>query len=421
MANFIIMPKLGLTMSEGKIIKWLKSEGDYVEEGDSLVEIETDKSSYEKTAKESGYLLKILFDEGDTVPILSNIAVIGQKGEEITDSVQNTATICKTSVEKLDKEEETEANKPFSVKEAETRNVRQAVSPLARKLAKELGVELSKVKVKEGKSRINAEDVQEYYDKQKKAATAQDDELIKEIPQVTAAEAYGEDGVKVPIESMRKTIAKKMSMSKSTIPHFYLSTDVDMTNMIKLREQYKAFISERYGVKLSYNDLLIKSAAIAMIDNPVINSYYAESEIIMKKSINISVAVAVENGIYVPVVKETQKKSLGEISRELNGLIDKARSGNLTVDEYTGGVMTISNLGMYDIKNFTAIINPPESSILAIGKIAKTVVPVGDAIGIRPIMNVTASFDHRVIDGASGALFLQRFRQLLENPEELLL
>lgn len=440
MATVVKMPKLGTTMEEGTIIKWLKKEGEPVEKGEAYVEIQTDKVNLEDEAPESGILRKILVPEGAVVSVGKEIAIIAgvdeplpEIGEEKAKETENPASQnLKTGEEIKEQPKETEAVEG-----------KVKASPAAKRVARENDVDLLKVTPTGPDGRIIEKDVLDFIESQRIKATplarkiaeeqgidlnkiqkAPGERITKQdlMPQEDKKESPAPNTLKViPVAGMRKIIAERMAKSKATAPHIYLTLEVDMTKAMELREKLIPAIQNQYGSKLSYNDILIKASAVAIKQNPIINSTFNDDEIIIKEDINIGLAVALENGLIVPVVRCADKKGLGEISRDTTQLIEKARTGKLLPDDYQGGTFTITNLGMYDIENFKAIINQPESAILAVGKIMKKPVVIDDQIVIRPMMNLTLSCDHRVIDGAQGARFLQRIKQILEEPLEMLM
>jgi len=411
MAFEVKMPKLGTTMTEGTIIRWLKKEGDKVEKGEPLLEIQTDKVNLEEECPESGILRKIFFSEGQVVPVGEIIAVITKEGEEYyAEAADEKINKIKASPaakrvareNNVDLKEITPTGPEGRIVEKDVLNYIEKIraTPVAKKIAEEKGIELSKIIKQEGE-RITKEDVLE---------------KLKE------SQTFEERVKKIPLSGPRKIIAEKMKTSKQEAPHFYLTLSVDMTNVIKLRESLSEKIEKINGVKLSLNDILIKAAARALREFPIVNSSLEEGYIVYKEDVNIGLAVALDEGLVVPVIRNADKKGLSEISKESFELINKARSGKLLPDDYQGGTFTISNLGMFGIEEFKAVINLPESAILAVGKIIKTpVVEEDDEIKIKPIMKLTLSCDHRIIDGVVGAKFLSRVKEILENPLEMLL
>ena len=436
MAFEVKMPKLGTTMTEGTIIRWIKKEGERVEKGEPLLEIQTDKVNLEEECPESGILKKIVYLEGQVVEVGKTIAIITKEGEEYNDvgkpeeimekKQEVTGEIRGDTEEKKNAESETEKVKasPAAKRVARENNIdlkdvnptgpdgrivekdvinyinKTKVTPVAKKIAEEKGIDLSTITKQEG-MRITKEDV------------------LSKIKENLTLE---ENIKRIPLSGPRKIIAEKMKKSKIEAPHFYLTLSVDMTNAIKLKEELSVKIEKLTGVKLSLNDIIIKSAARALKEYQMLNSSIENEFIIVKEDINIGLAVALEEGLVVPVIRNADKKGLSEISKESSELIIKARSGKLLPDDYQGGTFTISNLGMFGIEEFKAVINLPESAILAVGKIVKTpVVDENDELKVKPIMKLTLSCDHRIIDGALGAKFLNRIKELLENPVEMLL
>lgn len=435
MAEIVRMPKLGLTMTEGRIIRWLKKEGEEVRQGEPLLEIETDKVNLEEEAPASGILRKILAPEGSVVEVGKEIAVIAEKDEPMPElgEAGGTNALLNARSDISGTEDQPMPDETGKIK----------ASPAAKRVAREHGVDLRMVTPTGPDGRIVEKDVLAFVESRKVRATpvakkiAQEkgiDLSIIEKPQgeritkqdvmeaVEAASSANQEYSLILWTGMRKVISEKMTNSKKEIPHFYLTLEVDMGSVLELREKLAPKVQEMSGTKLSINDILIKAAAVALAEFPVVNSSAGEEGILVKNRINIGLAVALENGLVVPVVRDADKKGLARISKETSELITKAREGKLLPDDYQGGTFTISNLGMYDIEEFSAIINAPESAILAVGKIMKKpVVTENDEIAVRPMMKMTLSCDHRVIDGALGARFLRRIKQLLEDPIEMLL
>jgi len=405
MAEIVNMPRLSLTMTEGKILKWYKKEGDKVDAGESLVEIETDKAKSVIEAPTSGILKKIVAAEGEKVPIIKPIAVIGGEDEPLPD-LSEEIEVSKDEDEKQKAAQVKNKKQQPSVTGA-GRGKRVKASPAAKRIAKEKNINLELVTPSGPGGRILEKDIRNYIEEQETAKEVT--EYVQEGP----AEV-------IPLEGIREAVAKTMSKSKSEAPHFYLKIEVDMSNAMSLRERIKLRDGNEER-KLSFNDILIKVAAKALEENPRINSRLEDDRIIINSQVNIGLAVALEEGLVVPVIKNVNRKGLGQISRESKALVKKAREGNLYTDDYQNGSFTISNLGMYDIDDFLPIINPPESAIIGVGKIAKVpkVSDNGDVFA-APVMKISFSGDHRVIDGAQGAIFLKRIKDLLENPFDLL-
>ncbi|MBU0478342.1 2-oxo acid dehydrogenase subunit E2 [bacterium] len=380
----IIMPKLGQTVEESTVGKWLKKEGDKVEKGDVLLEITTDKATLEVESFANGVLRKIVHKEGDIVPVLTVIGYIaGSMDEEIPEKPRE-------QLQEEKKEEEAFVEEP--VQEVQDKSiieeVRIKISPLAKRLAKEKGIDVTKVNGTGPDGRIVKEDILAFGGAEKITAKT------------------------IPLSGIRKVIAKRLQESKQTIPHFYLSTEIDMTECVKARAEKSP--------KPAFNDIIIKASALAISENPEINSSFKGDSIEIVGDINIGLAVAVDDGLVVPVIRNANKLAISDISKKRDELVKKARGGKLLPSDYEGGTFTISNLGMFEIDNFSAIINPPQSAILAVGRIKQKPVIIDGNIGIRSMMQVTASFDHRCIDGVLGAKFLQKVKEHLENPKDIM-
>jgi len=435
MATIVILPKLGLTMYEGAVIKWLKQEGDPVKEGEGLVVVSTDKSAVEVEAKVTGILRKILVNEGSTVPILTDIAIIGTADEPLPE----TAQVAKTSVAPTPVASSfpSGSSQPIVAPAAQTSITGgRKIAPAARKAAAELGVKLEEITETKHPDRIESQDVIAHHERTKVKTTplarkiADEKGIDLKTIAVDPGKRIGKEDVyraassatevRIPVVGMRKVIAERLTFSKTTIPHMYLSVDVDMSETMRLRERLLPKVQSRYQVKLSLNAILIKVVAAALREHPVINSSFTEKEIISKQEVNVGLAVAVDNGLIVPVLKQADTRSIGQIAQEIGDLIDRAQKGKLIPDDYSGGTFTISNLGMYETDWVVPIINPPESAILGVGRIVKKPVVIDDAITIRPMMSLILSSDHRVIDGAAAAVFLRTIKRHLEEPLELL-
>ena len=435
MATIVKMPKLGTTMTEGTIVKWLKKEGEPVEKGEIYVEIQTDKVNIEDEAERSGILRKIIAKEGETVKVGEPIAIIADAHEELPDleiaddkSPEKQEESSQVIMQQEDRTEDEKETIPGKIK----------ASPAAKRVARENQIDLSKVTPSGPNGRIVEKDVLAYIQENKVRATPVAKKIAMEkqidlkslqkspVERITKADLeeqmmMQEEESAIPVIGMRKIIAESMTYSKKVAPHIYLSLEVDMSKVIDIREKLIPLVQDKYDVKLSYNHILIKAVATALRLNPLVNSSFIEEKIILKQNINIGLAVALEDGLIVPVIKDADKKGLGIIAKETAELILKAKNKKLLPDEYQGGTFTITNLGMFDIENFCAIINQPETAILAVGKIMKKPVVVDDEITIRPMMNLTLSCDHRAIDGAVGAKFLQNLKEILEEPMNLLL
>ena len=385
MIKEIIMPKLGQTVEESTVGKWLKKEGDKVEKGDVLLEITTDKATLEVESFANGVLRKIVHKDGDIVPVLTVIGYIaGSMDEEIPERPE------KEFHEEEKEEEETSAKEPVSEVQDKSgiEEVRVKISPLAKKLAKEKGVDITRVNGTGPGGRIVKEDILAFGEAEKIVAKT------------------------IPLSGLRKVIAQRLQESKQTIPHFYLSTEIDMTECVKARAEKSP--------KPAFDDIIIKASALAISENPEMNSSFKGDSIEIVGDINIGLAVAVDDGLVVPVIRNADKLAISDISKKRDELVRKARERKLLPSDYEGGTFTISNLGMFEIDNFSAIINPPQSAILAIGRIKQKPVIIDGNIGIRSMMQVTASFDHRCIDGVLGAKFLQKLKYYLEDPKTLI-
>lgn len=436
MAIKINMPRLGLTMTEGIIAKWLKQPGDQVQKGEDIAEIESDKSVVPFQSPEDGVILKLLYEEGDACKIYEPFVVIGEAGE----SVEEFGTESVPAQNKLEERPQTEQSfvKEESAPAQTLEGGRIFISPAAKKLALENNIAVVDIPFPTGKKRIEKADVQAYLASGKVKATplaakmaAEQGVDLSTLGKQPGERVYAADLQRGPriterkdnvfsVSGMRKVIATKMKASIETAAHITLTTEVDMSNVVAMRSRILDKVSEKYGVKVSYNDIIVKCVALALCENPRINSYYTDQEIIEKGEINIGVAVALDEGLMVPVLRNADEMSIGAIALESKNLAEKAKQGKLMPDEYSGGTFTVSNLGMYEITQFTSIINQPESAILSVGKIVDRPVVVNGQIEARPIMQLTINFDHRPIDGSKAAIFLRRVKQLLEEPYELL-
>ena len=397
MVTEIIMPKMGQTMEKGKIIKWLKKDGEKVERGEPLLEIETDKTTIEVEARDSG-IVKTLAQEGEEVPIATTIGYILKEGESIP--------------EKISKPELTvEAPKEVTVEKPKREAEKVKASPLARRIAKEKGIDLTQVRGTGPGGRITKEDVLAYLERSGKVPSAE------KVPVESALPEYEV----VSMSTMRRAIARKMVESKTHVPHFYVSVQVDMTEAAKMRESLIPILEAEKGVRLSFTHLFVKAVAMALEKYPQLNATFEDDEFKIWKDINIGIAVSLEDGLIVPVLREANKLSLFEIASRARDLIARAREKKLREEEFSGGTFTISNIGALDVESFIAIINIPEVAILATAKIADKPVVIDGQLSIRKMMTMTLSVDHRVIDGVTAAKFLQEVKRLLENPYLLLL
>lgn len=428
-ATLVTMPKMSDTMTEGTIASWLKKVGDEVKSGDILAEVETDKATMELEAYEDGTLLYIGVDEGDSVTVDGVLAIIGekdadyekllqahsQKSEKKKEPVKESVSSNGAASKKESSSSAPVEEKPSeSSSEASDSNGRIKASPLARKMAEDLGYKLSEIKGSGDNGRIIKRDVEEFTP----SAAAETSESKKSdaapvsIPAVVGEEQFEE----VSVSQMRKTIAKRLAESKFSAPHFYLTMEINMDKAMEAR----ASMNEYSSVKISFNDIIIKAVAAALRQHPDVNSSWLGDKIRYNKHIHIGVAVAVDEGLLVPVIRFADNKSLSHISAEVKQLAEKAHSKKLQPSDWEGNTFTVSNLGMFGIEEFTAIINPPDACILAVGGIKETAVVKDGQLVPGNVMKVTLSCDHRVVDGAKGSAFLKTLKALLENPVRIL-
>jgi pyruvate dehydrogenase E2 component (dihydrolipoamide acetyltransferase) len=409
MAEVIRMPKMSDTMTEGVIHTWLKKVGDDIKPGDILAEVETDKATMELENYVKGTLLHIGVPDGGTVPVDAIIAIVGQKGEDISALLQDNVASVKAQNNTLPVAESIPVAEEAKKSEVKTaiNDGRIKASPLAKKLAQEKGIDLAAVHGSGDNGRIVKRDVEQFKDTSKSASVKE-----IELPSIVAEESFHE----VPVSQMRKVIARRLSESKNTAPHFYLTTSINMDNAIAARKK----MNEISNFKISVNDIIIKAVALALRKNPNVNASWLGDKIRYNHHINIGVAVAIDDGLIVPVVKFADNKSIAHISAEVKQLVDKAKNKKLQPNEFEGNTFTISNLGMYGIDEFTAIINPPDACILAVGAAKETVIAESGVMKIANVMKVTLSCDHRVVDGAVGSAFLQTLKTLLEDPVMML-
>jgi pyruvate dehydrogenase E2 component (dihydrolipoamide acetyltransferase) len=404
--ELITMPRLSDTMEEGTIAEWLKKEGDNVEEGDILAEIETDKATMEFESFYSGVLLKIVIPEEQSAPVDALMAIIGPEGTDVSHitDVKKPAAAGKKQEQKTEKEApKKEAKKETATSDKKetkttpaTRGERIFVSPLARRMAEERNINLMHVQGTGENGRIVKADIENY--------------------QPGSADGYVPVGTEsfeeIKNSQMRKTIAKRLSESKFTAPEFYLTVELDMDNAIATRKA----INDAGDVKISFNDLVIKAAAMALRKHPQVNSIWKADVTEIAKHIHIGVAVAVDEGLVVPVLRFADQMSFSQINAQVKELAEKARTKKITPDEMQGSTFTVSNLGMFGIDEFTSIINQPNSAILSIGAIVQKPVVKNGAIVVGNTMKVTMACDHRTVDGATGAKYLQTFKRYIENP-----
>ncbi|MEO7022361.1 MAG: dihydrolipoamide acetyltransferase family protein [Ktedonobacteraceae bacterium] len=416
------MPKMGDTMEEGKILRWLKHEGDSIERGESIAEVETDKVNIEIQAFASGVLRKILVNEGESAPINASIAYIGAVDEPLPSEggAKGDKNGKKGAAPKGPETLASEApvvSVPASAAVAEPAG-RIFISPLARRFAEEYKLDYRQVRGTGPNGRIIKMDVEAALQQAAPAAASAPAAAFEPMP---VGSDTGEV-VEIPLTTMRRTIAKRLSQSMQTAPHFYVTSVIDTGKLAELRAQINAYaINDPTPIKVSFNDLIVKAVAQALLRMPQVNVSFAEDKLIQKKSVHIGVAVALEQGLIVPVLHNADKRGILDIARETRRLAEAARTNKLKPEDLSGGTFTISNLGMFDVESFTAIINQPESAILAVGSITPTPAVVDGQVVVRDRMKVTLSSDHRALDGAVAARFLQEVKRLLEEPFGLLL
>ncbi len=411
------MPQMGYDMQEGTVVRWLKDEGSPVETGEAIAEIETDKAVVEFESTADGLLRRILVPEGTNVPVGQAIAIVGTEDEDIPEIAAPEPTPAPEPEQPTDGDASIPLP-PAPQAEDVPAPVGQEIraSPVARRLADEKGVDLSQVKGTGPGNRITKEDVLSY------AADHPTPDGESAPPPKAAAAPTPEfaPGEKVPLTRMRQQIARVTSRSKQEIPHYYVSSDVDMTQAMEVRRQVNQSLGEQ-DARVTVNDMVIKACVGALKTYPKFNASFANDAVQMNETINVGVAIAEEEGLIVPAIMDCGNKSLVEVARASKDLIERAKSGTLRPQEYTGGTFSISNMGMFDVSSFMAIILPPQSAMLAIGTVTKTPVVRNDQVAVADIMTATLSVDHRVSDGAEGARFLVEVKRFLENPASLLL
>lgn len=419
MAEVIEMPRLSDTMTEGVIAKWHKKVGDPIRPGDLLAEIETDKATMEFEAPIGGALLYIGAPEGKPIPIGAPIAIIGKPGEDVSALLTKAASPAPpepvTSPAPAQPQPAATPSSPaetsistsgYSASGATLLEARLKASPLARSMAQKAGIDLHQVQGTGEGGRIIRRDVEAYLSR-----------AVEAKPAVTPAQPTSAPYQEAPLSQMRKTIARRLTASMQEAPHFYLTRSISMEAAATWREKLNALSPQ----KISFNDLIIKAAAMALRKHPYLNAAWMGDHIRLYQEIHVGFAVAIEEGLIVPVIRHADRKGLSEIAAETVLLAQKARERKLAPEEYTGSTFSISNLGMFGIEEFTAVINPPEVAILAVGAIQPAPVVKDSQIIVERRMRVTLSCDHRVVDGATGAAFLETFTQLLEEPARLLL
>ncbi|MGM0396778.1 MAG: dihydrolipoamide acetyltransferase family protein [Bacillota bacterium] len=434
MAKKIVMPKLGLTMKEGKLAKWYKAEGDPIKVGDKLFSVETDKITNDAEATEAGVLRKIIVQAGATVPIMEPVGIVAGEGEDISSLLDD---VSEAPSEKPEVKEETAAETAEPEKKVQ-RTGKVKISPVARKLAEEEGIDVETIEGTGPGGRIVLDDVKNAAENKGKikaspAAEKAAIDLGVDVSKISSESRVMKDDVlradreaqyssmaqpedrRIPLTTMRKIIGKRMSESAHTAPTVNFTISVDMTNLKSLREELKG---ER---SITYTDLIVKVTSLLLLEHPYLNCSLDGEEIVLRNYVNMGVAVALEDGLLVPVVKNAHVKKLGEISDEIKDLSYRAKTNQLTTDEIEGGTFTVTNIGMFGIESFTPIINQPESAILGVNAIIDTPVVLEGCVCTRPLMKLSLTADHRTVDGAVAAMFLARLKEALEHPLRILL
>lgn len=411
MAEVLRMPRLSDTMTEGKIVNWNKKVGDKIKPGDVLAEVETDKATMELESYNEGTLLYIGVEAGNAVVVDGILAVVGKEGDEFQSLLQGTPVAtasAPTEAKQAETVVETVAAETVAVASSDDDRIK--ASPLAKKIAADKGIDLSKLTGSGDGGRVIKKDVDQYTPSAAQQSSASTASVAAFLPNGT------EGHTDIALSQMRKTIARRLSESKFSAPHFYLTIELNMDNAMTSRNA----INEVSPVKISFNDMIIKACASALRQHPDVNSSWMGDFIRQNHHIHIGSALAMPDGLIVPVIKFADQKSLSQIASEAKGLYAKAKDKKIQPSEFTGNTFTISNLGMMDIEEFTAIINPPDSCILAVGKIKEVVVKKGEGFGVSNFMKVTLSCDHRSVDGAVAASFLQTLKKFIENPVTML-
>jgi pyruvate dehydrogenase E2 component (dihydrolipoamide acetyltransferase) len=422
MAEVINMPRLSDTMEEGTLAKWFKKVGDTVKEGEILAEIETDKATMEFESFYDGVLLHIGIDEGSTAPVDSIIAIIGSKGEDISEIVNNDTPVAKEEPIPVAKEEPTPVAKeePIPVAKEEPSpvakeqvkpvsiismsNDRILISPLAKKLADEKGIDISAIKGSGDNGRIIKRDIDSF-------KPSNYSQFSQPRPHLK------ESSYETQNSTMRKAIAKRLADSKFSAPHYYLNIELEMDNIISFRKQF----IQTQNIKISFNDIIAKAVSLSLAKHPKVNSRWYDDKIIFNEHVHLGVAVAVDDGLIVPVVKFSNSKDLPQINAEIKDFAERAKNKKLSPSEIEGSTFTISNLGMFGIESFTSIINQPNSAILSIGAIVQKPIVKNNEVVVGNTMKLTLACDHRTVDGATGSLFLKTLKEYIENPVSILI
>jgi pyruvate dehydrogenase E2 component (dihydrolipoamide acetyltransferase) len=414
-ATKVLMPKLGLTMTEGKIVRWIKQEGDPVKKGEPLLEIMTEKIVTEVESPGSGILVKIFHSTNAVVPITEVIALLAEKGEDWSAAAAefghtvDAPVVAEKTVEKDVEKLVDSGSEPILPEKRPDEGTRLKVSPLARRIAEEKGITKEELRIISGSGpsgRIVKKDILAYSERPAKKTA------------VSAAQQPSGGRVE-PLSDLRGAIARRMTQSFTTTPHFYLEAEADVVSMLEMRSKINEIL-KKDNESVSINDILVKITAAALARHPFINASYSDQGITVHDQVNVGVAVALESGLIVPVIRDASAKGLREIAQNSRTLIEKARNNSLALDDITGGTFTLSNLGMFTVDAFTAIINPPEAAILAVGRVVEKPVCIDGEVVVRKRITLTLSLDHRVLDGAQGARFLGEIVNYIENPFLLL-
>ena len=441
MATELKMPQMGYDMEEGTVVRWLKEEGSTVVRNEPVAEIETDKAVVEFESEAEGVLLRIVASEGSIVPVGETIALVGLEGEE-ADNVPSAGSTESTDSDTAIREELTSESERHEVQEP-IRNITQESSegtpttrilatPVARRIADELGIDLKQVAGSGPGGRITKKDV-ETFDPASSTSTKETNfemsssetpeqspaEIPEPVSETTDPSVNSMPGEKEPLSRMRQQIARVTVKSKTEKPHFYVSAEIDMTKAMALRKQVNDQLSDD-GVRITVNDLIVKACIESLKKYPKFNAYFQDDGIQFNNTINIAVAIAGEEGLIVPAILDCGGKTLRELSQMVKDLANRSASGTLNNQEYTGGTFAISNLGMFDVTGFLAIIHPPQSAVLAVGTVAEKPVVRDGELAVANIMNATISADHRIVDGVEGAEFIVEVKRLLENPMGLI-
>ncbi|WP_174546052.1 dihydrolipoamide acetyltransferase family protein [Nocardiopsis dassonvillei] len=428
----IQMPRLSDTMEEGVISTWVKNVGDKVASGDVLVEIETDKAVMEYEAYEDGYLVKQSVSEGETVPIGAVIGVIADSPDAVPEdsgdggSEPEAAPAEEEQGEKAEEIQEAAESAGESVGSSGDEAARPRTSPLARRLAKEYGLDINRIQGSGPKGRIVRADIEAAREggaAEQAAPAAQPKEEAKPAAEKAATAPAFDDGrasEELKVSNVRKVIARRLTESKQTVPHFYLRRTIDAEALKAFRAQINEQLSST-GVKVSFNDLIVKASATALKLHPAVNTSWVDDKLLQHHRVNVGVAVAVDAGLVVPVLHDTDKATLSEISTRTRELAGKARDGKLKPQEMSGGTFSVSNLGMFGVDSFSAVINPPEAAILAVGAMRQEPVVVDGEVVVRNRISLELSVDHRAVDGAVGAAFLKDLAEILEEPMRIIL